>query len=569
MKNSWHHYQLGLIGLAVFIAGCSDPKDLVPVTDQKSEREGPIRLTDVTQAAGIDFTHSHGGSGAHNYIETMGPGCAFVDYNQDGWLDVLLLQGAPLPDYQGARPLHPALYRNNRDGTFTEASGSLGLDQDVYGVGVAVGDYDNDGWPDLFVTALHGNHLLHNEKGERFLDVTKTAAVKGQDMSTSAVWLDYDLDGHLDLFVGRYMDYDLMTNPHCKDAQGRPAYCTPNVYTPTHSVLYRNQGDGTFSDVTERAGIGKASARAMGIACADFDNDGLIDIFVASDLSANLLFMNRGDGTFEERAGLSGVAYGDMGVARAGMGVDCADYDNDGNMDLVVTNFENEPNSLFHNMGKGMFQEQSMLTGVAKASHAALSWGCQFADFDQDGWPDLFWVSGHVNDYATEGKQSLGLNQPVQLLRNLDGNSFAEISKQSGEFFKRRQVARGAAFGDFDNDGDLDVLIGCNNQPALLVRNDSQRENNFVRLALTGQGCNRDALGARVRATAGVMTQCQFARSGTSYLSDHDRRLLFGIGKAAKADIEIQWPCGALQKLSVAANSTAAVVEAGCRRRHP
>jgi hypothetical protein len=365
------------------------------------------------------------------------------------------------------------------------------------------------------------------------------------------------------------MDYELITNPHCKDALGRPTYCTPHIYTPTHSMLYRNNGYDTFTDVTETAGISKAKARAMGIVCADFNNDGLVDIFVSSDLSANLLFINQGDGTFHERGGISGVAYGDLGVARAGMGADCGDYDNDGNLDILVTNFENEPNSFFRDLGNGSFREESLISGVANASFPFLGWGCKFVDLDLDGYPDLFWVNGHVNDYADENKDSTGYNQRAQLLRNCAGKAFVDVSTVSGEFFSRRQVARGAAFGDFNNDGNMDVLIACNNQPAILLRNDTPQRNHWIRLQLVGRGCNRDALGALVRLNAGALRQMQVVRSGCSYLSDHDRRLLFGIGQASSAEVQIRWPCGALQSLSVQARQSLLVQETECKSFPP
>jgi enediyne biosynthesis protein E4 len=558
----------GLCTLLSLAAGCQNRIRSSGTTSRRAEpRAPPIRFVDVTRQAGVSFRHHHGGGGAHYYIETMGPGCAWLDYDNDGWLDLLLLQGAPLPDYRGAEFLHPVLYRNNRDGTFCDVTVQVGLDLSFYGLGVAVGDYDNDGWPDLFITALHGNRLFHNEAGKRFTDVTARAGVAGQDMSTGAAWLDYDNDGYLDLFVCRYMDYDLETNPRCKDALGRPGYCTPHVYTPTRSFLYHNNHDGAFTDVTSASGVGSALARAMGVACADFNDDGLIDIFVASDLTANLLFLNRGDGTFEEHAMMSGVAYSGLGVARAGMGVDCGDYDGDGDMDLIVTTFENESASLYENLGHGLFEERSIVSGIASASSPYLSWGCKFADFDLDGWPDLFWVSGHVDDHAQETANSQGRYQPAQLLRNQGNKTFADISKTCGEFFLRRQSARGAAFGDFDNDGDLDVAIMCNDGPAILLRNDTPPLNHWIQVRLVGRHCNRDGIGARVAVRTPGRQQVQFVRSGTSYLSDHDRRLLFGIGPADRASVTVRWPCGLTQQATARAGALLIVEESRERPR--
>jgi hypothetical protein len=494
----------------------------------------------------------------------MGPGCAFFDYDNDGWQDIVVLQGAPLPDYKGPGGLNPAVYHNNGDSTFSEVTEAVGLKNAFYGLGVAVGDYDNDGWSDLFFTALEGNRLFRNEDGERFDEVTELAGVQGQDMSTGAAWMDYDLDGDLDLIVGRYMDYDLYTNPRCRDHLDRATYCTPHAYTPARSSLYCNNGDGTFTDVSEASGIANAEGRAMGIACADYNRDGLIDIFVSSDLSANLYFVNQGDGTFKEDALLAGVAYGDDGIARAGMGVDCGDYDADGDMDLIVTNFANETNSLFQNSGDGTFSEKSVLAGVSHASKRHLGWGCKFVDLNLDGYTELFWVNGHVNDYQKEEKDSLGHSQTAQLLLNQRDGTFTDISEDSGKFFQQRQVGRGAAFGDYDNDGDTDVLLGCNNQPCVLLRNDSPRRNNWVQIKLVGHGCNRDALGAMVKVETNELTKVDFVRSATSYLSDNDRRLLFGIGKADKAKVEIRWPCGATQEMELDANSSIQVDEESC-----
>jgi enediyne biosynthesis protein E4 len=301
----------------------------------------------------------------------------------------------------------------------------------------------------------------------------------------------------------------------------------------------------------------------MGVACADFNDDRLIDIFVASDLSANLLFLNRGNGTFGEQATLSGVAYSDLGVARAGMGVDTADYDNDGDMDLIVTNFENESSSLLENVGHGMFQERGVISGIASASYPYVGWGCKFVDFDLDGYPDLFCVSGHVNDRATQTAHSAGHCQPAQLLRNQQDKTFADVSLHCGDFFKRRQVARGAAFGDFDNDGDVDVVIMCNNGPAILLRNDTRSHNHSVQIKVIGRGCNRDGIGSRLTIQTPDRKQVQFVRSGTSYLSDHDRRLHFGIGKAREAGVVIRWPCGLTQEATARAESLLTVEESG------
>jgi hypothetical protein len=526
-----------------------------------------ILMTDVTRHAGIDFTHCNGGSGKHYYIETMSGGCAFLDYDGDGWLDIYLVHGAPLPGYApgSGRVLRDTLYRNNHDGTFIDKSQPAGLVENRYGMGCCAADFDNDGNTDLFVTNHEGNVLYRNNGDGTFTDVTGQAGLRSRSMSTCAAWVDYDHDGLLDLIISRYMDYDLETNPRCNDNLGRAAYCSPHVYERTRCVLYRNRGDGTFLDVTRSSGIGSGVGRGMGIACADYDGDGRIDIFVASDLSANLLFLNNGDGTFREDAAMAGAAFGADGAARAGMGVDCGDYDNDGSLDLVVTNFANEPNSLFRNTGQGYFTEESNASGIGPPSLPFVGWGVRFVDLDSDGFQDLFVVNGHVNDAERAGSHSAGYAQPCQVYRNRGDRTFAEVSAGCGPFFSRRQVARGAAFGDYDNDGDIDVLIACNNQPPILLRNDTTPRRKWIGLTLVGRGCNRDAIGARVQVRSGSLTQTQSVRSGCSYLADHDRRLRFGIGEEGHAQVEIKWPCGAASRLDVRAGESVKVEETGCR----
>ncbi len=536
-----------------------------------AERDSSILMKDVTTAAGIHFTHYHGGSGRHYYVETMSGGAAFLDYDGDGWSDILLVQSAPLPGSDKTGPFLSALYHNNHDGTFTDVTRGSGLDVQMYGMGAAVGDFDNDGRPDLYITSLNGNHLYHNEGNGKFRDVTKGAGVASKDFSTSAAWLDYDNDGKLDLFVCRYMDYEVATNPRCKDERGRPAYCSPSVYKRTHCALFRNRGDGTFENVTVKSGIGKYIGRSVGVTTADFNGDSRVDIFVTNDMSPNYLLINQGNGTFRDDAAMSGVAYGENGVAYAGMGTDCGDIRNDGRMGLVVTNFEHEPVTVYSNDGSGLFRDESGISGVSEATKPFLKWGCKLVDLDLDGHADLFIVNGHVDDHEDERKKPLGYAQPSQVLLNHGNGTFSDISKSCGRFFERKQVARAVAFGDFNNDGAIDALIGVNNGPAVLLRNDSPRRNNWVRIALEGSarpghmGCNRDALGARIRVTAGSLPQTQVVRSGSSYLADHDRRALFGLGIQKEAAVEIRWPCGAVETRSAKAGETVTVSEQGCR----
>lgn len=534
---------------------------------EEAREEPRVRFTDVTEFSGIRFLHHHGGTGRHYYVETMSGGGAFLDFDGDGWLDVVLVQSAPLPGFAADAPLTSKLFRNIGNGTFTDVTPGSGLDVVRYGMGAAVGDYDNDGRPDLYFTSLGGNRLFHNEGGGKFRDVTAASATTGKDMSTSAAWLDYDEDGWLDLFVARYMDYDLESDPRCTDAQGRSSYCAPHVYEGTHSLLYRNNGDGTFTDASRSSGIDTVLGRSLGVATSDFNADGWVDIFVSNDLTPNFLFLNNGNGTFRETALLAGVSHGENGVAYAGMGTDAGDYKNDGHMGLTVTNFFNEPVSIFTNVGDATFTNDSYASGVGNPSRPLLKWGVQFIDVDLDGFLDLFVVNGHVDDRQDTRGTQFGHAQPAQLFRNNGNGRFTDITADAGSVFTRKQVARAAAFGDVDNDGDVDALIVANNQPAMLWRNDTERAgHNWIRVTLIGRGDNRDGLGARVRVRTDATTQTRYQRSGTSYLSDHDRRMLFGIGTAGQAIVDVTWPCGAEQRVTVAGNSAVVIEEAMCLR---
>lgn len=555
----------GLFGLTLACAGWVLRGQPRAETGSAQPEAHGVRLTDATASAGVRFTHLHGGSERHHFVELMGGGGAFLDYNGDSWPDFFLTQGTPLPGTRPAGLLPPALYRNNRDGTFTDVTRETSLDHPFYGLGMAVGDYDNDGWPDLFVTGLGGNRLFHNRVGVRFEDVTSQAGLRGKDLCTGAAWVDYDHDGKLDLFVCRYTDYDLAADPECGDQEGKPAYCEPLRLADTTSRLYHNEGHGRFSDGTRKSGIGSVRGHALGALTADLNEDGWPDLYVACDDTPNRLFLNRRDGTFREAGDAAAVSTGQDGRYRGGMGVDAGDYDNDGRLDLVVTNFEAEPISLFRNLGHLNFRDESYRSGLGAASLPYLKWGCRFVDLDRDGFQDLFVANGHVHENPEELGQQGSHAQPCRIYRNDRDGCFSDISAVCGTFFSHRQVARAAAFGDYDNDGDLDVLIACNNQPAILLRNDTRTPNHWIRLCLNGAGCNRDALGARVRVRAGGLTQTQEVRSGGSYLADHDRRLLFGLGSARRASVEIHWPCGAMQTLEVEQGSSTVVPERGCR----
>jgi hypothetical protein len=568
-----------LLLAALCLAGCREsispavvPGGSRPPRSTVRSGDSPIRLTDITKAAGIHFVHNHGGGGRHYFVEQYTGGCAFIDYDGDNWPDIFLVQAAPLPDYKGPRPLRSALYHNNRNGTFTDVTAGSGLDVQMYGMAAAVGDYDNDGKPDLFVTALGGNHLFHNLGNGKFRDVTSQAGVAGKDWCTSAVWLDYDNDGLLDLFVCRYTDYSLAMDVACHSSDGSAQYCVPGQYAPTQSELFHNDGNGAFTDVTRQSGIARYTGRSLGVIAADLNEDGWPDVYVANDQTGNLLFFNNGDGTFREAALNSGAQdsprYG-------GMGVDCADYLNDGHQDIVVTNFSQEPVSLFRNVGAGIFSSDRAPSVLNRQGRGRVKWGIRFVDLDLDGYKDLFFVCGHINDKLPRVAVNDGptFPQPAVLVRNEHGH-FQGVSSDAGEFFTRQQVGRGAAFGDFNNDGLMDVLISCNDEPAILLRNDSPRKYHWIELQLEGsarlghRGCNRDALGARVQVHTGSLTQTQWVHAG-SYMSDHDRRLVFGIGQDKKAEVEIKWPCGAIQKVVVNAGQNAHINENACHLSKP
>ena len=544
------------------------------------------------------FVHVNGEGGDHYYPEQMGAGAAIFDYDRDGLLDLFFVQGGPMPGFKGADPSGNALYRNLGNGQFTDVTRQAGLVDTRFGFGVTAADYDNDGDQDLYVTNVAGNALYRNNGAGRFTDVTEKAGVRVPAMSTSAAFLDYDADGRLDLFVARYMDWSLATDKRCgftaangvSPFGGQPrsvpvqpgsssSYCGPSMYPPTTQRLFRNDGDGTFTDVTAVAGMGKAVAHGMGVAVADFNDDGLVDIFVAADVSPNLLFLNSPGHKFRDDAVMAGVAVPPVGVPRAGMGIDAGDYDNDGRMDVFITNYENEPSSLFHNRGDGTFTEDSMKSGIHFYSLKYMKWGCRFVDFNLDGRQDLFVVNGHLDERAgqeTPGMPALngpasvwnkreGYRQQSQLYVNDGPNHFSDVSGTGGSFFQEKHVGRGAAFGDIDNDGDTDVVVTSINEAPSLLRNDTPRSERWAQLHLEGAGCNHDALGARVKVTTGVVTQTQFVRSAGSYLSDHDRRLVFGLPGFGPATAEIRWPCGATETIDVTPGKTIKVVEKACR----
>ncbi len=528
------------------------------VQGQTTETPSPtVLFTEVASAAGLHFSHWSGSSPEKYVLETMGSGAAFLDYNNDGWLDIYLVNGGAVPGYPPPQPIRNALFRNNGDGTFTDVTASAGVDGNRhYGMGVAAADFDGDGWTDIFVTTFGRNLLYRNRGNGTFAEVTDQAGVAGSGWSTSAAFFDYDRDGDLDLFVARYVDYDFDRNVTCgHPARGIRAYCHPDIYDGIPSLLYRNNGDGTFTDVSQASGIGTHTGKSLGVVAADFNGDGWIDLYVANDSVRNFLFRNNGDGTFEEIAIPSGVALDEGGRPQAGMGTAAGDYDGDGRLDLIVTNLDLEYNDLYRNLGE-FFMDASFQAGFASPSLPLVGWGTGFFDYDNDGDLDILVVNGHDIDNIEEFRPGESYPQPKLLFENTGGR-FREVAADHGQALTKPAVSRGAAFGDYDNDGDVDVLVlNLGGSPALL-RNDGGNSNHWLSLSLEGTKSPPDPIGARIRLTAGGHTQTQHVVGGGSYLSSSDRRIHFGLGQADRAErIEISWPSGTVDVLeNVAAGS--------------
>ena len=532
-----------------------------------------VRFIDVARAVGIDFEHANSATSNKYLLETMGGGVAVLDYDNDGRLDVFFTNGAQLEDPMPAarapdksdRRFWNRLYHQERDGTFrdvTERAGLTGMPQNRYGMGVAVGDYDNDGFEDLYVTGYGGNTLYHNNGDGTFRDVTQTAGVAASGWSASAGFFDYDNDGKLDLFVTRYVDWTFQTNGYCGEKKpGYRAYCHPDNYEGVSSILYRNNGDGTFTDVSAKAGIAGSIGKGLGVAFADYDQDGFVDVYVANDSVQSFLFHNGGNGTFSEVGLLVGVGFNEDGKTFAGMGADFADYDNDGRPDIVVTDLSNERYRLFRQGGDGSFQDATNASGIGAATLLFSGWSTRLFDYDNDGWKDLFVAQGHVMDTIEKTSPNLRYLQPPLLLRN-DSGRFARVVP--GEAFERAWPGRGAAFGDLDNDGDVDVVVGSVGGPALVLRNDGGNLRSWLGIQTIGKRSNRDGIGCRVKVVSpSGSTQYFTVNTAVGYLSASDKRLIVGLdGETAARLVEIRWPSGVVQKLeNVAAGQTVTAVE--------
>jgi hypothetical protein len=532
-----------------------------------------FHLVDVTASSGIHFRHNSGAYGGKLLPETLGAGCAFLDYDGDGWQDILLVNGADWPGHKDSpghkrEPSTLKLYRNNRNGTFSDVTRSAGLDVEMYGMGVAIGDYDNDGHPDILITCVGQNRLFKNTGKGTFIDVTKSSGLGGrQALSASALWFDFDRDGLLDLFVCNYVKWSPEHDVFCSLDGKHKSYCTPEAYRGETCWLFRNRGNGTFEDVTATSGMFDSSSKSLGVAMLDYDRDGWPDLLVTNDTQPNKLYRNQRNGTFKDVAVDAGIAFSAEGRARAGMGVDVADFDNSGNSGIAITNFDNEMTGLYRLSDGGNYADVAMPSGVGVASKDKLGFGCVFLDADLDGSLDLAVVNGHIDD-TVRNVSGVGYAQPPQLFLNSGKGTFVDAAAAVGGGFSQPKVGRGLAYGDFDRDGDLDLLITTNNGPAYLYRTDQTAGNRSIRIQLVGTKSNRDAIGASLKifhgASNGTSSQSRLVKGGSSYLSQSELPVTFGLGKRDKVDrLVIQWPSGRTEEYkNLAAGRAYACVEA-------
>ena len=538
MHLSRRHFLLGGAGLVISAAGAQSKAALF-------EEVAP-------EASGIKWVHDNAMSPMRYLPEALGPGCAFLDFDNDGWMDIYLVNTGPSDFHTPKQPVRSALYKNNRDGTFSDVTERAGVAANTFGMGAAVGDYDNDGYPDLFVTAYGRPILYHNNGNGTFTDVSEQAglgmATFDGHWTTSAVWFDFDNDGRLDLFTCSFVDYGKDQHLSCGDNKlGKHFYCIPRMFKGTSSLLFHNNGDGTFTEVARGTDIAKSLGKGLGVVATDVNNDGRMDLFVANDTVQNFLFVNRGpDGAgktkWEELALSAEVAFSDNGQARSGMGVDACDFNGDGWQDLFVANVDQEMFSLYQNNGNESFTDVARRIGVAQPTRLLSGWGLKFFDYDNDGQIDLILANGHPDDMIESYSQQVKYREPLLLFHQENGK-LRNVSMEAGTAFTKMFAARGLAVGDYDNDGRLDVLIGNNGGAPLLLHNKSGEGNHWLGLHLQGTKCNRDAVGARIKWSAGGVTRSLLKNAGGSYLSSHDPRVVIGLGASTKLDwLEIQWP---------------------------
>ena len=519
----------------------------VPVVRPAPSQNQSVQFTDVTTKLGIQFRHTNGESGQKYFIEPIGSGVALFDFDNDGDLDLYLVNGSDLPGATSPLPPTNRLYRNDGN-IFTDVTVEAFVGDTGYGLGCCVGDYNNDGFADLYVTNYGANVLYHNNGDGTFTNVTESAGVGGNQFSSGCAFVDLDADGYLDIYVVNYVQFDLETNPECT-RQGVRTYCTPEALQGAVDILYRNNGEGTFTDITAKAGISGANGKGLGIVCGDIDNDGDLDIFVANDTTPNFLYRNDSDTAIQmtEDALFAGVALSEEGRAYSGMGANFGDFDNDGYLDIVITNFQDQTNSLYHNAQSGFFNEMSFAKGIGERSLPYLAWGVDFVDFNNDGWLDLFVVNGHLDDNVAEIDPIGTYAQPNQLFLSNGGINFVE---SVDVVIANRKVSRGTAFGDIDNDGDVDIVVSNLKDTPTVLRNDSDSTSRWLSVKLVGTHCNRDAIGARVTVVSGGLTQIREVKSGSGYISQNDLRLHFGLGDATRVDtLTVRWLCGKVQTL--------------------
>jgi enediyne biosynthesis protein E4 len=522
---------------------------LLPKRLRAADDAPPLFAEVPASTSGIAWVHDNAMSDQRYLPETLGPGCAFLDYDNDGWMDIYLVNSGPCDFWNPPKPIRNALYKNNRDGTFTDVSEKAGVCGGTFGMGVAVGDFDNDGWPDMLVTAYGKCILYKNNHDGTFTDVTAKAGVATPGWTTSAVWFDYDNDGRLDLFLCSFVDYGATHKFECGDNKiGKHYYCIPRVFKGRASFLYHNNGDGTFTDVTKGTDIEKSLGKGLGVVATDVNNDGLMDLFVANDTVQNYLYMNRGRGPnrtwkWEEIALQAGVAFSENGQPRSGMGVDAADLNNDGWQDLFVANVDQEMFSVYLNNKDESFRDAAHVQGVAQATRLLSGWGLKYFDYDNDGAVDLFLANGHPDDMIDKYSSQVKYKEPLLLFHQGEDGKLHNVSDQAGPTFHQYFAARGLSIGDFDNDGAVDVLIANNGGAPILLKNNAAKGNNWLGLKFEGVACNRDAIGARIFWTAAGKKRSRLKNNGGSYLSSHDPREVLGIGKAEKIDeVEIHWP---------------------------